>query len=1223
MGQDHEHFPSQHSSTKMTYNLDPATSGDSTTTTSTTAASGSSSTMSTSYQYSGSGSSYQVCATAVHMDIEGEDGGRLYGASRTDKITSHDPFPDHLHYTYELGACHTSLQKEDTTRPSVHIQLIENEFSTKTRTKRQGYGADVDAGTLVLRSKTPVWIAILPIEDLLVEDGFTSQQTKGRRTADNLDHEGEPVLRPGKNMQHSCNASHSSSHTSSSTTTATATSFGTESARGSSAPITPELESSADGPPPGCTTRKLSHRVVSVGTPSKQCPPLIHEQTDHQLSSQEVDLNSDILGTKRRVDYIIGHTSSVFGSQKTGFSLPADAGVGFDLDLTYLRDEIMPDCVFETLSSSFDHTKTVSFLQACAKRLAEANLEKQKDNSNSLSVSKMSCLKQPQLQIKYENIEVVDQARVPLLKCNEVRKCARTQRQTTVSVDITLNNVCGVQNSLLLAQYATSPLCLGLVRRVKAWAKRNSLVLNCENGLLSSYAYTLIVISYLQLRGLVPNVQREHALTCARIGEKWAWRELSMADKHYCKAVQFLNRVYVAYGDKRSMCSTDHEDLVLPNKAGHSARNLQSNSSPELRTSSDNVLGAADGRMSFSTSLPAPHNGSAASVGSSLSLLHAQDSLQIEVDADALEMNSSEATSLYDRMGTASSSSSSTSCTTSAARNKLTSSTATAKTNAVGGHTQTSLACSDEVDLPLDPDEVFSSRELLDASLLELEYNFFAFWNCRCQESTQTSVQHFSVHQGGLSTIGGDSHHSCAVEDPYVLIPVRPGDTTKCRPKLLRCRNDTALQTLHAAIRKRHKILTARRTKALTSAILAGLVVGKDRRDAGVEKENPVGDLHRVSRLSTSSDRKVLPEPTSSSGTTATMEEDLSKQKLVAQGRDTHAAHQTSGLSDEIPDDLCFGLGLAARKDEPKRILCYKALCKGLNQAGKHAGCDRRAALAQLRRIPADNEGRARALLRKEFLTKALVQAEDFGSARFVTNEVLHAEQREKNATSVDGRKSTAATLGNEKNRNKKAQEEKASGSRSRPVVVEQSLLDLLLEREWFLVAHDLLEFARNAEIETTKNLPHTDKEKLLKAPFLPYWFHDPLGFCDGTIPGAEMRLKDERKSTKAVNDFEETRQRYAERSILFQFLDVVHRAWTARDQAQERAEILARGKKVVVLLCKLLPGLASDKPQKQTTNMKPRFFLKSLGVATTAKPDDQIWAEILDTLKVAERSVE
>lgn len=94
--------------------------------------------------------------------------------------------------------------------------------------------------------------------------------------------------------------------------------------------------------------------------------------------------------------------------------------------------------------------------------------------------------------------EVVTEARVPLLKC---------QSADGVDVDVSFNNSLPLYNSRLLRTYADIDLRVrGLGRLVKWWAKQRQ-VNDAQEGTLSSYSYTLLVIHYLQHVNFLPNLQ--------------------------------------------------------------------------------------------------------------------------------------------------------------------------------------------------------------------------------------------------------------------------------------------------------------------------------------------------------------------------------------------------------------------------------------------------------------------------------------------------------------------------------------------------------------------------------------------------------------------------------------------------------------------------------------------------------------------------------------------
>lgn len=79
-----------------------------------------------------------------------------------------------------------------------------------------------------------------------------------------------------------------------------------------------------------------------------------------------------------------------------------------------------------------------------------------------------------------------------------------------VSCDICIGNSLGVRNTLLLSTYAAvDERVPQLVRVVKYWAKRRE-INNTYYGTLSSYAYTLMVIFFMQTRRepLLPVLQQ-------------------------------------------------------------------------------------------------------------------------------------------------------------------------------------------------------------------------------------------------------------------------------------------------------------------------------------------------------------------------------------------------------------------------------------------------------------------------------------------------------------------------------------------------------------------------------------------------------------------------------------------------------------------------------------------------------------------------------------------
>lgn len=107
--------------------------------------------------------------------------------------------------------------------------------------------------------------------------------------------------------------------------------------------------------------------------------------------------------------------------------------------------------------------------------------------------------------------EVVHGARVPIVRF--VHKL----NDREYDCDLSINNRLATRSTLLLRAYATfddSARVLGLV--VKHWAKHRSIV-GTINGFLSSYSIVLLTIYYLQLVGVLPNLQDPELLEFARV----------------------------------------------------------------------------------------------------------------------------------------------------------------------------------------------------------------------------------------------------------------------------------------------------------------------------------------------------------------------------------------------------------------------------------------------------------------------------------------------------------------------------------------------------------------------------------------------------------------------------------------------------------------------------------------------------------------------------------
>ncbi|KAH9923497.1 uncharacterized protein B0H18DRAFT_1014812, partial [Fomitopsis serialis] len=100
------------------------------------------------------------------------------------------------------------------------------------------------------------------------------------------------------------------------------------------------------------------------------------------------------------------------------------------------------------------------------------------------------------------NVEAIPRALVPIVKFKDT--------VTGLSCDLNVNDRLGVVNTLLIRQYSMlSPLVRPMIYVIKYWARNREL--NDSSAVPatpSSYAYALMTIAFLQMRSLLPNLQR-------------------------------------------------------------------------------------------------------------------------------------------------------------------------------------------------------------------------------------------------------------------------------------------------------------------------------------------------------------------------------------------------------------------------------------------------------------------------------------------------------------------------------------------------------------------------------------------------------------------------------------------------------------------------------------------------------------------------------------------
>ncbi|CAE7331913.1 Tent2 [Symbiodinium pilosum] len=96
--------------------------------------------------------------------------------------------------------------------------------------------------------------------------------------------------------------------------------------------------------------------------------------------------------------------------------------------------------------------------------------------------------------------QLIPRARKPLVTLEDTKS-------VLTEVDVSINNSLPLYNSQLLRAYSMlDPRVRPLVLLVKVWAKGKK-VCGAQGGNLSSYSWTIMVIYFLQLVGLLPSLQ--------------------------------------------------------------------------------------------------------------------------------------------------------------------------------------------------------------------------------------------------------------------------------------------------------------------------------------------------------------------------------------------------------------------------------------------------------------------------------------------------------------------------------------------------------------------------------------------------------------------------------------------------------------------------------------------------------------------------------------------
>lgn len=104
---------------------------------------------------------------------------------------------------------------------------------------------------------------------------------------------------------------------------------------------------------------------------------------------------------------------------------------------------------------------------------------------------------------RYTRPNPVTSTRVPVVSFERMRSVSSMK----ISIDIIVNNICGLINSKYLKMYSEmnrSVKQLGIL--IKLWAKKFGII---HKNLLSSYSFILMMVNYLVKKGTIPNILRK------------------------------------------------------------------------------------------------------------------------------------------------------------------------------------------------------------------------------------------------------------------------------------------------------------------------------------------------------------------------------------------------------------------------------------------------------------------------------------------------------------------------------------------------------------------------------------------------------------------------------------------------------------------------------------------------------------------------------------------
>eukprot|EP00929_Paragymnodinium_shiwhaense_P111804 TRINITY_DN80088_c0_g1_i1.p1 TRINITY_DN80088_c0_g1~~TRINITY_DN80088_c0_g1_i1.p1 ORF type:complete len:1490 (+),score=369.35 TRINITY_DN80088_c0_g1_i1:276-4745(+) len=213
-----------------------------------------------------------------------------------------------------------------------------------------------------------------------------------------------------------------------------------------------------------------------------------------------------------------------FGSSVNGFQLKSS-----DIDISVILPSEVQDKLLRQASETGEDGALPNDFAPTGAAAATSQLpsladwkcmsERQKEKAASVAATR--ALSAELKRSGFEVTEVIEAARVPIVRCRHSPETAETEEEIQAfEVDISFCNEVAYYNSRLLRCYADfDARARALVLLVKLWAKRRR-INSPFDGTLSSYSYSLMSIHYLQRRKVLPNLQWPRTDALMRVGKE-------------------------------------------------------------------------------------------------------------------------------------------------------------------------------------------------------------------------------------------------------------------------------------------------------------------------------------------------------------------------------------------------------------------------------------------------------------------------------------------------------------------------------------------------------------------------------------------------------------------------------------------------------------------------------------------------------------------------------